>query len=237
MGEAKRRKLAGWVPHTVRLECFISKSTVSDAHCVYLGIGRGAEDIQLRRGSNYASIVDAWAELSRCRKALETFKYRDSQSNDEISQSFWRHVREKFGFFPCDDAAYQIEGIKTDKNLEWLARANPYCDEPPPGVIVKIIKPPVQKKHKVLFIREDLTKENSTSLCGNPEDTHVFTVSDKEFEEFVNNPTDKVYLFSSYVSAAYVADYLNLNNIDSLSDEKMKWLLTESNRLQGKITC
>jgi hypothetical protein len=67
MGEARRKKLAGWVPAFVRLECFVAQSMVSDAHSVYLGIGRGQE-VDLRRMDSFASIVDAWESLCQSKK-------------------------------------------------------------------------------------------------------------------------------------------------------------------------
>jgi len=67
MGEAKRKKLAGWVPASVRFECFIAQSMVSDAHSVYLGSGRGQE-VDLRRMDSFASIGDAWESLCQSKK-------------------------------------------------------------------------------------------------------------------------------------------------------------------------
>lgn len=238
MGEAKRRKEAGWVPRMMRLECFIAQSQTSDAHSVYLGISRG-EGVQLRQGNSFARIESAWEDLCRDKKVLKTFKYRNSQSNDEIAQAFWCHALNTFGDVHSDDFKYELWGDKR-AGLEWIKQGGrPYWDEPPAGVRIKIINPPVQKNYKVLLIRDNLgEKEHIKSLCGNPEDTHVFTVSNKTFDELVEDAKQQIHLYSSYVSAAYAADYLNSNNLNLdylLNEKNTQRLLYESNRLQGKL--
>ncbi|MEG3955256.1 hypothetical protein [Microcoleus sp. herbarium2] len=233
MGEAKRRKLAGRIPARVRLECFIARSKISDAHAVYLGIGRGQE-VDLRQLDSFLSIVDAWESLSQAKKVLQGFKYHDNQDNDQITRKFISVIHDTFGKLSSDDASCQLSG-NTRLGLEWIAQGHdPYRDEPPAGVHIEILKPPVQKKYRVLFIA--MKEEPMKSPCGNPEDTHVFSVgkSDAEFLPFIVE--DSVMpMYSSYVSAAYMADYLNSRNQDSLSNQEMLRLLYEANQLQGKI--
>jgi hypothetical protein len=230
MGEAKRRRLAGWVPANVRLECFIAQSKSSDAHSVYLGIKRGHE-VELRLYNSFASIVNAWEDLCRCKKALQAFKYYDNQDNDQISQNFIRFLHDTFGVHSCDDAMYTLSG-DTGAALQWLSQGGkPFFDEPPPGVHVEILNPPVKKKYKVLLSKRE---EPMESQCGNPEDTHVFSVGESIDELFlVEGRIAPIY--SSYLSTAYMADYLNSRNQDSLSEQEMLRLLYEANQLQGKI--
>lgn len=235
MGEARRQKLAGWVLHTVRLECFIAQSKHSDAHCVYLGIGRSKEDIQLQQGNNFSKIVDAWTELCQCKKALETFKYHDSQTNDNIGQNFWKYVIKVFGVVPSDDAMYRMEG-DTKKTLDWIAQGgNPFLDKPPVNVRVKIINPLVQKIYKALMIKPDLVDGDLKSLCGNPDDVYVFSVGKSHEDPILESGSNNMFLFSSYVTAAYVADHLNEQSQNFLERREMIDLVQKSNKLQGKI--
>ena len=234
MGEARRKKLAGWVPAFVRLECFIAPSMVSDAHSVYLGIGRGQE-VDLRRMESFASIVDAWESLCRSRKVLQKFKYHHNQDNNEISRNFIRLKHDTFGVFPNDDANYELSGDKLAMTLalEWISEGNnPFSAELPPGVQIKIINPPVQKKYKVFLFK--LENEPVKNYCGNPEDTHTFGVGISNTELVLVEDTE-IHMYTSYVSAAYTADYLNTRNQDFLSKEELRRLLYEANRLQGKI--
>jgi hypothetical protein len=236
MGEAKRKKLAGWIPLQVRLKCFIGPSAVSDAHAVHLGIRRG-EEIQIRRFSSFANISDAWEELCRVKQALLKLKYFDRQSNNEITQNLIRLNHELFGVFSCDDAQYTVSGDKKSC-LKWLAEGkSPHCDTPPPGVCIEILNPPVQKRYKTLLFKmpeEALEEALIRTSCGDPEDTHVFTFGMSHDKPFLVEGKD-VGLCSSYVSAAYVADHLNATNQSYLSSKEFTRLVYEANRLQGKI--
>jgi hypothetical protein len=234
MGEARRRKAAGWVPALVRLECFIAQSMVSDAHSVYLGIGRGQE-VELRRMESFASIVDAWESLCRSKKVLQKFKYHHTQGNNEITRNFIRLKHDTFGVFPNDDANYELSGDKSAMTLalEWISEGNnPFSGELPPGVQIKIINPPVQKKYKVFSFKVE--NEPVKNYCGNPEDTHNFCVGISSTELIIVEDTE-IPMYTSYISAAYTADYLNTRNQDFLSWEESRRLLYEANRLQGKI--
>lgn len=236
MGEAKRRRLAGWVPPQVRLKCFLGPSEASDAHAVHLGIRRGKE-VQIRRFNCFASISDAWEDLCRYNQALQKFKYSDRQSNDEITQNLIRLTHELFGVFSNDDAQYSLLGDKK-LGLEWLANGGrPYFDTPPLGVCVEILNPPVQKKYKPLLFRmpeEALDEAILQVSCGDPEDTRVFTFGVSHDNPFLVEGKN-VGICSSYVSAAYVADHLNITDQVYLSTKEFAQLVQEANRLQGKI--
>lgn len=69
------------------------------------------------------------------------------------------------------------------------------------------------------------------SKCGNPNGYFIYTVGeslDKPFGD--SNP-----IFNSYVTAAYVADYVNDIKKESLTSEELNNLLVEANILQGKL--
>jgi hypothetical protein len=229
MGKSKGRKFRNWVLSNVKLKCFITQSAVSDAHAVHLAIERD-RDLELRRLDSFASIVKAWESFCQAKAALADFKCSPAQSNDEITQNFIRAIHDTFGEIPNDDAIYQMSGDK-EAGLKWLSQGNnAFVDEPPPGVCIEVINPPVQKNYKVLAVDREIMK----NVPNKPKyDGEVFTVAKNAKEPLLVEDTLPVY--SSYVSAAYVADHVNSNNRDSLTKEELLQLLYESNVLQGKI--
>lgn len=70
--------------------------------------------------------------------------------------------------------------------------------------------------------------------CGNPEDTYTFSVGISSKELILVEGTE-IPMYTSYVTAAYIADYLNTRNQDFLSKEELSSLWYEANRLQGKV--
>jgi hypothetical protein len=87
---------------------------------------------------------------------------------------------------------------------------------------LKVINHPVKKTYKVFELRD----------C-------IFVIGKSPEEPFLivdeRNSRD-VFLFSSYVTAAYVADYVNLNNLNTLTSDQLKPLWSEANKLQGLIS-
>ena len=218
MGRSRGRKISNWAVNHVKLSCHINKSNVSDAHTVYLSISRN-QKIKLRRLDSFASIVDAWQSLSQAKEVLAKFKYSWEQSDDEITQNFVRAVHNTFGVLSNDDAVYQMSG-DTRAGMEWIAQGGDvFADTPPPGVQIEIINPPVQKKYQVMVLDSN---------------TDLFTVA-QDSDKPLLTEGENILVYSSYVSAAYTADYANNNNKDFLSAEEVRQLWYESNLLQGKI--
>lgn len=230
MGRSRGRRLSNWVVSDIKLECYISQSTASDAHSVHLAITRGQE-IDIRRLDSFASIVDAWESLSQAKTVLAKFRYSSSQSNDQITRRFIHAVHDTFGLQSNDDAMYEMSG-DTGAGLNWIAGGgNPFVDEPPPGVHIEILNTPVNKKYKVFFVSKDVAK-NIPDIAKY--DRGVFIVG-KNSQEFLATNERTLLVYSSYVSAAYAADYVNSRNQDSLSAEEIRLLWYEANLLQGKI--
>ena len=232
MGEAKRRKAAGWTPKSIQLELFIAQSMLSDAHAVHLGIGR-SKGVEVRRYNSFSSIVDAWKSLCEAKSVLPKLRYHSQQSNDEISRNLIQLIHNTYGFASNDDANCQLSGDKK-AGLEWIAQgANPYTDQPPPGCFVEVTVPPVRKKHKVLLLKNE-EKSALNNLSANPENYCVFTVGESH-SQLIAQTEKEVFLYSSYVSAAYLADYLNIYHLDTVSGDVRLKLLYEANLLQGKV--
>lgn len=225
-------------PSTLHLGCFIAKSTSSDAHAVYLGIGRGSKPqkgepkIERRLMSPHASITDAWKILGNCQKILSNFSCDINASNDAITQKFVRQLLDTYGDYPDDEGIIKlVSGHK--EAFAWIQNGGTLMDaDLPSGIVVQIDKPIVIKTCKVWLMSLGVpVPENS---YGNYDDNHVYTIG-QTLEKPVCRVADEMYVFSSYVTAAYVADYLNRLNKDSLTAEEVKQLLFESNRIQGKI--
>jgi hypothetical protein len=161
------------------LECFIAQSTESDAHAVHLGIGRGQE-VDIRRMDSFASIVDAWESLCQARKVLQKLKYHHNQDNNQITDNFLGLKHDSFGVLSNDDAMYSISG-DINAARKWTSQGKrPGIDELPPGVHIKVLNPPVQKKYKVLLVK--MKGELIKSSCGNPEATCCFSVGKSHAE-------------------------------------------------------
>lgn len=231
MGEAKRKRLASRVQKPLRfVECFLAQSTVSDAHAVYLGIGRGLE-ITIHRLQSFTSIVDAWKFLRRATKVLLKFNYFDNQDCNEIASNFISILDHKYGHLFNDDPKCMLEN--TDIAIKGIAQGRmPNVNELPPGVNRDFFHPPVQKKYKVLYwLRTDPIK----SLCGNPQDTCWFSVGESHDNPLLVDKGNPL-ICSSYVTAAYIADYVNTHNQEGISEQEFAQLTHEANNLQGKVT-
>ncbi|VXD17415.1 hypothetical protein PL8927_60020 [Planktothrix serta PCC 8927] len=81
---------------------------------------------------------------------------------------------------------------------------------------IEVINPPVTKTYKVIELGD-----------------YIFAIGKSPKEPFLIS--NDVVLFTSYVTAAYVADYINLNNLDKLTNDELKPLWSEANKLQGLI--
>ncbi|MEG3935029.1 MULTISPECIES: hypothetical protein [unclassified Microcoleus] len=232
MGEANRRKrFDSNYGNSLNIGCFIAASTSSDAHAVYLGFGR-KRSVERRLISAHASIIDAWKIFVYCQDILSKLKYFHLQSNDQITSNFISSLIGTYGDYSDDDAVYEVSGDKKAL-MDWLSQGKTILDDDlPSNINVLVVKPPVSKKYKVFWYESQEAPKNT---YGNPEENCVFTVGKNSDEPISGGAHKKVILFSSYVTAAYVADYVNRLNRDSLTEEEVKRLLFEANRLQGKI--
>jgi len=103
---------------------------------------------------------------------------------------------------------------------------------------VEVVKPQVIKKWKI-FSRH--VQGYKKSDYGDPSADHQFFISQADILPFFIKivETDQIVVMppcSRYVSAAYIADFINENNKDILTREELIRLLTEANTLQGLET-
>ena len=234
--QKRKNKPFGFQKTPVYLECFIWKSEASDGHCVYLGIGRENGTFEHWRIHTFSNVVKAWDYSCKVRELLRAFRYHSGQKNDQIVLSFLDVIEKTYPDVEHNDGKYEVTGDPDIIKL-WEATGNFYgVDTPPPGVNVVCIQPLVFTKYKVLPIEapKDLQKAmvaDINSKCGNPNGYFIYTIGeslDKPFGD--SNP-----IFNSYVTAAYVADYVNDRKKELLTSEELNNLLVEANILQGKL--
>lgn len=261
MGEAKRKKQAGFDPkQKLHLGCFIDKSHASDAHAVYLGIGRNGGIVDLVHTSSHKDITEACKVLNHCQEILKDFKQNRYRDSFEIQTVWAASLATKLGNYPSDDAEFAVSVEDLDAINKWAAKGNILgVDTLPGGVNVKTLKAPVINKWKIIKNRVAGFKE---SLYGDPSANHQFFVVTQESVEMSPSvittyisashqffatqnaemlpikdvARDKIIAFlpcGRYVSAAYIADFVNKYHKDSLTSEELVRLLDEANVLQG----
>lgn len=190
---------------------FLSVSNSSDAHAVYLGINRFGE-IETRLISAHAYIKDAWEKLGYCRNILSKIRFTRLQSTNEITTLFLQNLLNLYGDYPSDDAIYTVDD----------------------GVI-KTIKSPVKKLYNVLPVENSELNIDSRIFYGDPDDYCLFTVVDELRKPISIESKKQIPMFSSYFTAAYIADYCHQNEKNELTQSEFKQLWTEANKIQGKI--
>jgi hypothetical protein len=236
MGEAKRRRQAGFDPKPkLHLGCFIAKSHASDAHAVYLGIGRGNKGFDLVHISAHKYVTKAYEILGDCKQILEDFKH-EYQNSFDIRDAFVTALIAKLGDYPSDDGKFLVSDNHLSSIYDWAAKGNILgIDKLPPGIDVEVVKPRVTKKWKIFSHR---VKGYKKSDYGDPSADHQFFISQTDSLPFLIKvvETDKIVVMppcSRYVSAAYIADFINEHNKNLLTTEELIRLLNEANRLQG----
>jgi hypothetical protein len=220
----------------VYLESFIWKSEVSDGHCTYLGIGRDDGTADQWRIHTFGSIVKAWDCLNKVKKLLPNFQFDSNKTNDEIALSFYDLLAKKYPELEMDnnDGSYQVSGdSKIIQN--WEKAGNRWgVDAPPPGVSVVCRGPLYFAKYKVLEIESPVRKEvvkGMNSKCGNPNGYFWYTIGEEVGKPFGNYTL----VFDGYITAAYLADYINKEKKETLTEKEVKDLMYEANRMQGNL--
>ena len=213
MGQAKRRKQFDpeYGKPKIITGCFISVSSSSDAHAIYLGINRFGE-IETRLISAHACIKSAFEKLGYCRDVLSNIKFTSWQTNNEICTIFLKHLVNLYGDYESDDAIYVLDNDA-----------------------IKTISPPVKKLYTVLLTKAPEFDIDYRTFYGNPDDYCFFTVIDESDKPIGIYNDKQIPIFSSYVTAAFVADYCHENKTNQLTISLFKQLWNESNKLQGKI--
>ncbi|MDF5730134.1 MAG: hypothetical protein PUP92_19495 [Rhizonema sp. PD38] len=161
MGEAKRRKMRdpGYGKPRLQIGCFLSKSTLSDAHAVYVGIGREL-DVSKYIVSVHKHIIDAYRVLQWCKRVLdESQAFKLYQSDLEIMQSFLANLLAIYGDYPSDDSVTVISGNSVEEKVK-----------------------PITKIYNVVSV----VSIDKHSLFGDPEDNCVFFIKNADGEYFVS---------------------------------------------------
>jgi len=93
-------------------------------------------------------------------------------------------------------------------------------DNPPVGVKITHLTSVVRKRYKVF---SSPIKKESSEFYGNPEDNSIFHVGES-FDRPIAGTRKELFVWQTYVNAAFVADYVNLHNKDSLTADEMQKL-------------
>jgi hypothetical protein len=239
MGKAKLRKQTKFNrKQKLPLGCFIANCGVSDAHAVYLGIGRGSKGYDLWQVSAHKHVTKACEILSHCNQVLKKFKPHIYQNSLDICEAFTNTLIARVGNYSSDDVKLRVTTSDPDPNLidKWLAKGNILgIDKLPVGTSVEVIKPPVVKKWKIFSLQvKDYNKNN----YGDPNENHQFYIAQgdtlppllvKDIETGRRIAIASPY--SHYVCAAYIADFVNEQNKDFLTIEELTKSLNIATRL------
>jgi hypothetical protein len=216
MGEAKKRKqLLGqgyWNPQTIGV--YISKSHQTNKHMIWIGVRQG-NDLQVYPITAHYKISATWHGKTQVQEALKVFQTQNLRMdlNDLATRrSFLLFVNEHFNY-PNDDQvllynrrANAITCVEGEETLEWYVEA--------------------------LSIEEDEDPLEDKNFFGDPEGFCTFIV--KASEEKIFTVDNNICLFSSYVTAAHIADRLNEDPAPLLKAEYLQ-IWRKSQLMQGKI--
>ena len=208
MGEAKRRK--GFDPNfgkTVN-ECFIANSFRSDNHTVYIKIGRQKPNIYPL--SFFNNIEKAMMMKAYCNYVFGGYipKLKDFLG---IARELQSVLKNQLGEFTDDrrvDKVLVNEKKNRIKHLETL-------------------KPAVKKRYKPASFSVD---QNVTSKAWG---VMEFDPYDDPIQGVL---IDKDLYIFNYESAAYIADYMNSNNLDSIDSEQGNKLRAEIDLIRERIS-
>ena len=222
MGEAKRRrgKALGFgfkpEPESLIIGCYLAPAVISDRHTVYLGIRRKNSDIVSSKPlSVHTKVTDAFQVLTDCNELLKKQRFSVNQSDEIIFNLFKEMLLSEYGNHSEQGDRYQVSG-NIDAFYAWMNQGN-YRDKnnPPPGVTITHLTSVVRKRYRVFSTP---MKEESAKFYGNPEDNSVFHVGES-FDSPIAGTQNEMFVWQSYVTAAFFADYLNDHDQDSLSAE------------------
>ena len=206
MGEAKRRARLDPNYGQSKLEWVLRKSTLSDAHAIFLKIPN--DYVLARIVSVHASIEYACQVLGWCNEVAAKMnnQVRYSHYNaQEIMSKFCFNLISEYGDYESDD----IEAISTNHGITEIVKG-------------------VEKKYIALEMSDE-----TFIVVNNIE----FSDQEKKSESAVLTEDGHLMVFSSYITAAYIADYCHNNDIinNCLPVKQVQVLWTEANKLQGKI--
>ena len=214
MGEAKRRKqLLGQRygnPQTIGV--YISKSQQTNKHMIWIGVRRG-NDLKVYSITAHYKIEAAWYGLTQVEEALKVFQRQNLRidlNDSETRRSFLLFVNEHFNYH--DDSqvllynreANAITCLEGEERQEWYVEA------------LSVEEEPLEDKN----------------FFGDPDNFCTFIVKASEKKVFTLD--NNVYLFSSYVTAAHIADRLNESPAPLFKAEY--WQIWQKSQLMpGKI--
>ncbi len=234
MGEAKRRREAGlgFDPNQKLITgCYIAPAMISDRHTVYLGIRRKkAHIVSTKSLSVHTNVTDAWKFLTCCKEILRNCSFSMNQSDEKVFELFSEMLHNTYGNQSEEGDQFEVSG-NIDAFNAWMLQGN-YRDKnnPPPGVKITYLTPVVTKRYKVFCTP---IKKESKNFYGNAEDNCIFHIGEKFDQPLLGNSKDLL-AWKTYVNAAFVADYVNLHNKDSLTADEVQKLTHEAQNMFGQ---
>lgn len=214
MGEAKRRQqlLGQSYRNPQKIGIYINKSYQTNKHMVWMGV-RQSTALNAYPLTAHYKIEDAWYGKTQVEQALKVFQrqnLRIDMNDPEKRQSFLLFLNEHFDY-PDDSQA-----------VLYNRKAN---------AITRLERQEPQEWYVQSLSQEEDPLEDK-NYFGNPEDFCTFIV--KASEEKIYTLKNDVCLFSSYVTAAHIADRLNQTPSPILETEYLQ-IWRKSQLLQGKI--
>lgn len=194
------------------LRIFLDKSPYSDGHGIWLEIAHYKSDVKAVLLEVHNHVTQCYKYVHKYKETLKTLKLKDSCCSDNrkivasiLSQHLFLH-----GAYITDDASCALN-IETNERV-WLV-------------------PPISKPYVAQPLTHDCLNNGTwfDELSRSPD--LVFSVAKASGE--IASLNGNAILFSSYFTAAYVADYFcSINNLDY---DAIPRLMQESNKIQGKI--
>jgi hypothetical protein len=249
MGEAKRRKALDPNYGKPKIKCFLGKAEYSDCHAIYL---RLPSDDEARIVSVHKDIKVAYDIMNKCNDILDKMIMPAHKDPDIIFTDFIRQLIDIHGDYESDDAEFisSINGVTPIKppiikkyivisaSSEQIAKmtagnidennrigtSENHFDEYDIFYLVAKVKTLENK-----LSAEDIAKNTLASLSdGMP--YHIPSLPNREIDTLLTT------VFSSYVTAAYIADYMDANNLEpEVGSKLLERLWEESNKMQGKL--
>lgn len=231
MGEAKRRKkLLGENYGKPPIKCFLKKAQISDCHAIYLHLPND----RTRIVSVHRNIEVAYEMMCKCNNVLKEVVVSAQREPDIIFREFIQELVGTYGHYESDDAEYisSINGVTAIK----------------PPVIKKYIALPLDDSTDVGYVvaetaeveEDDLGLENiAKNLLSNLSNgmPYYAPVPDKRKIVQLLKVDNGIFVLSSYETAAYIADFVNENELSlaQLNKTTLHILWTKANQMQGKL--
>lgn len=211
--------------------CYIAPAIISDRHAVYLGIRREDARVAVSEPlSVHTSVTDAWKILICCKKNWLNSSFSANQSDEDIFKLFTESLHNTYGNCSEDGDNYKVSGNLMAYKA-WMEKGN-YGDKnnPPPGVVITPLAAVMKQRYKVFCIP---VKEESNNFFGNPDDNCIFHINEKY--QLLIGEDENLFVCNTYVKAAYVADYANAHNKDTLTSKEKNILTQKAEHLFGKV--